>query len=103
MIFDELDQKYLGLHHEIATGEHPVHGKFRVSRSMHDESLIVQLGDRKFSAPLRKLIDVFFEELEHVDGLIAAAEADPAVRAAGGLDKVVDAMRRNTEEQGGKP
>ena len=71
MMFNELEPRsLLGLHREIATGHHPDHGAFRVLQSLHDESIFVEVGDRKFAAPLRKIIDMFFlffEQLERVN------------------------------------
>lgn len=59
--FQDFTGKYLPLHEEMASGEHPEHGPFRVLRSMMDGALIVEGGDRRKVLTLRAIMDGFFE------------------------------------------
>ena len=53
--------KYLPLHEETASGEHPEHGPFRVLRSLMDGSIIVECRGQRKIVTLRAIMDGVFE------------------------------------------
>ena len=64
MRFEPWEGKYLPLHDEVATGDHPEHGRFRVLRSMVDSSIIVECAGERQVLTLHALMDGYFEALE---------------------------------------
>lgn len=59
--FEAYEGKYLPLHEEVATGDHPEHGPFRVLRSLVDSSIIIECAGRREVLTLRALMDGYFE------------------------------------------
>ena len=61
---DDFTGKYLPPHVEIASGEHPIYGPFRILESVADGAIIVECRGERKAITLWAIMDGLFEAMQ---------------------------------------